>query len=115
MGEHRKIMTRQEILDQAANVVSLERDSRYGSPEDNFTCIAQMWSSYLSKQGLLTDVLDSVDVAAMMVLLKVARINPGVPYADNWVDIAGYAACGGELDTDGANQPTKMKRKYNSE
>ena len=53
---------------------------------------------YLIRQGLLTDVLDSVDVAAMMVLLKVARINPEEPHPDNWIDIAGYAACGGELN-----------------
>lgn len=93
-------MTRQEILDQAATAVTKDRNDSYGEPEDVFCYIAQMWSSYLNRQGLLTDVLDSVDVAAMMVLLKVARINPGAPHADNWVDIAGYAACGGELDTD---------------
>lgn len=93
-------MKREEILKCAANAVSQDHNSTYGSPEDSFLCIAQMWSSYLSKQGLLNDVLDSVDVAAMMVLLKVARINPEVSYLDNWIDMACYAACGGELDTD---------------
>lgn len=93
-------MNREEILKCAADAVLQDRNSTYGSPEDSFKCIAQMWSAYLGRQGLLTDLLDDVDVAAMMVLLKVARINPGAPHADNWVDIAGYAACGGELDTD---------------
>lgn len=37
------------------------------------------------------------DVANMMVLLKVAR-NKASWHRDNWVDIAGYAACGAEVD-----------------
>ncbi len=91
-------MTRKEILEHAATAVLGDRDETYGRPEDSFKCIAQMWTAYLIRQGLLTDVLDSVDVAAMMVLLKVARINPEEPHPDNWIDIAGYAACGGELN-----------------
>ena len=92
-------MTRKEILDRAANAVLVDRDETYGRPEDSFKCIAQMWTAYLARQGLIVDILDTVDVAAMMVLLKVARINPEAPHADNWIDIAGYAACGGELDS----------------
>ena len=38
------------------------------------------------------------DVAAMMALLKIARIASGTAKPDNWVDLAGYAACGGELE-----------------
>lgn len=33
----------------------------------------------------------------MMVLLKVARIKNGGGTGDSFVDIAGYAACGGEI------------------
>ena len=36
-------------------------------------------------------------VAHMMILMKIARSAIGKPKADNWIDIAGYAACGGEL------------------
>lgn len=38
------------------------------------------------------------DVAAMMGLLKVARIATGNK-ADSFVDLAGYAACAGEIAT----------------
>ena len=38
----------------------------------------------------------------MMILLKVGRIAGGSLSQDNWVDIAGYAACGGEIVTKGA-------------
>ena len=37
------------------------------------------------------------DVANMMVLMKVARNASGVYKEDNWIDICGYAALGGEI------------------
>jgi hypothetical protein len=40
----------------------------------------------------------------MMALLKVARIATGHGKADNWVDLAGYAACGGELELNTKNK-----------
>jgi hypothetical protein len=41
--------------------------------------------------------VSATDVAVMMGLLKIARIKTSPAHADNWVDLAGYAACGGEL------------------
>lgn len=38
------------------------------------------------------------DVAAMMALLKIARIADGNSKDDNWIDGCGYLACGGEID-----------------
>ena len=38
-------------------------------------------------------------VAALLALLKIARIATGHGKSDNWVDLAGYAACGGELQS----------------
>ena len=37
--------------------------------------------------------------AALLALLKIARIATGHGKSDNWVDLAGYAACGGELQS----------------
>ena len=37
------------------------------------------------------------DVAHLMMLLKIARLATGEPKADTYIDIAGYAALGGEL------------------
>lgn len=86
-------MNREEILEKAKAIVTGERESAYGSPEDNFATIAELWSVFL-------DIgLDSEDVATMMILLKVARIRGGQAKADNWVDVAGYAACGGEIQS----------------
>lgn len=89
-------MTRKEILAEAERCVCTNRENEYGSPENNFAKIADLWNAYC---GFNEWGFDSKDVAAMLVLLKVARVNSGHAKADNWVDIAGYAACGGEIET----------------
>lgn len=84
-------MKREEVLSKAEDIITGARQSTYGSPEDCFRGIAQMWSGYLG-----IDITAS-DVAMLMVLLKVARTKGRKDYADNYIDIAGYAACAGEL------------------
>ena len=39
------------------------------------------------------------DVACLMALLKIARIGGGRGTEDSFIDLAGYAACGGEIAT----------------
>lgn len=90
-------MTRSDILEKTKSTVNGNREEDYGSPENNFKTIAIMWNAYL--HGLKKSSLDPWDVAAMMALLKVARIASGNAKDDNWIDLAGYAACGGELQT----------------
>ena len=91
-------MTREEILKEALQCVTGEREQQYGSPEDSFMAIAELWTVYL-EHGCVEDngavLLHPEDVAAMMALLKIARICTGKYKGDNWVDLAGYAACGG--------------------
>lgn len=86
-------MTRSQILDKAKEIVNGHREEEYGSPEDNFKLIAMLWTSYLGY-----DVL-AKDVAAMMILLKIARAKTGAGTEDCYIDIAGYAACGGEIES----------------
>ena len=93
-------MTREEVLDGARQCVCGQRQEDYGSPEDSFRAIGLLWEAYLNTRclGAGSDVsIMPEDVAAMMALLKIGRIAAGEPKADNWVDLAGYAACGGEL------------------
>lgn len=97
-------MTRNEILDTAKRCVSGDREQDYGSPENNFETIAALWSTYIratrpkSKDWAFNE-LSAKDVAAMLALLKIVRISSGHAKEDNWVDLAGYAACGGEIET----------------
>ena len=83
-------MTRKECLDAAAKAVLTDRAREYGHPEDSFGLIAALWSRYTGCD------ISTADVAAMMILLKLARVEGNPRHADSWVDIAGYAACGAE-------------------
>lgn len=96
-------MTREDILDSAKNRVCNDRNGQYGEPEDNFAIIANFWQDYLYATNGITFNLTPADVASMMVLFKVARVATatGNVSADSFVDIAGYAACGGEIMTGG--------------
>lgn len=83
--------TREDILRRAAECVGGQRAQDYGKPENNFALIAKLWSAYRGIE------FDAVDVAMMMALLKIARISGGNGTPDCFVDLAGYAACGGEI------------------
>lgn len=89
--------TRKEILKQAEKTVCTDREGQYGSPEDNFRRIADLWTTYCGGYSF-----EPKDVAMMMSLLKIARIATGKHKDDNYIDLAGYAACGAEL---GALEP----------
>ena len=89
-------MTRSEILDKAKEIVNGQREQDYGPVENNFQLIADLWTIYLSKhKGLIS----AKDVAVMMCLFKIARIATGVGTMDSYVDLCGYAACGGEISS----------------
>ena len=86
-------MDRKECLE-AAQEITLDREASYGTPEENFTLIADLWSQYLRKR------VAARDVGMMMVLLKVARLTHG-KHDDSLVDIAGYAAITSEVEPKG--------------
>ncbi len=84
-------LSRIEVLDAALVAVTTDRAATHGAVENTFGRIAALWSA-LPGRPVTPD-----QVALMLATLKVARAwgNPG--HADNWVDLAGYAACGAEL------------------
>ena len=84
-------MKRKEILENAIQTVCHDRSDQYGEPENNFRRVADLWSAYLFPL-----VLRPQDVANMMILFKIARAKVNNK-SDTWIDIAGYAACGGEV------------------
>ena len=92
-------MNRPEILDTAKGYVTADRNATHGDPEDNFRTIAEYWEAYLLSNDTAATEIYTYDVAAMMVLMKVSRLATSPGQEDHWVDIAGYAACGGEVST----------------
>lgn len=107
-------MKRSEILAEAEKCVCGKREQEYGTPEDNFTTIGLLWSVYLRaahpdlQKVLPINGINAKDVATMMALLKVARIAAGSSQ-DSFIDLAGYAACAGEIATQMLKQSATPK------
>lgn len=102
-------MIREQILETAIKTVCQDRQDRYGAVENNFQMIAEFWSTYLNAP------VTAVDVAMMMGMLKIARIRTGKFTQDNFVDLAGYAACGAEaaeLDASKKQDETLQKLQH---
>mgnify|MGYP004443586547 CR=1 FL=1 len=89
--QNAKPTTRKTILDAAEKCVCQDRQDTHGKPEDSFSEIAMLWTAYTGND------ISPVDVAQMMILLKVGRAKGNPKHTDNWVDMAGYAACAGEI------------------
>lgn len=82
------------LLAEAADTIR-QREGAHGDKGETFRMIAAMWSAYLGV------AVSPVDVAQMMVLLKVARARSGDrTHRDHYVDQAGYAACTADLLTE---------------
>ena len=91
-------LLRESVLEDAKQCVCKDRNNIYGGPEDNFSCIAKFWNTYLNSLGNEVS-LSSKDVAIMMTLFKLARLVTANSYhRDSWVDAIGYLACGSEID-----------------
>jgi hypothetical protein len=89
------IYENEAICEEAYRIQGGDRQQDYGSPSKNFDDIAGLWNSYIAASGTIE--FEARDVAHMMILMKVSR-NIHKPKRDNWVDIAGYAQCGGKVD-----------------
>ncbi len=88
-----------DLLDEAKQIITGDRQDAYGSPEDSFYLIAQLWDAYLSAHprdkktlGKEMSQIEPIDVARMMTLLKIARMVCGQDKRDNYADAAGYLA-----------------------
>lgn len=109
-SEESPIPSKRDVLEEAITTVA-GRGKSYGRPEDNFERIARLWSVHLiNRYGKHPDPdvkiqpypyglpdLDAQDVAMMMVLMKVARLENDPSHHDSIVDVIGYAACLGEI------------------
>lgn len=90
-------MTREQLLEMTRRTVMGGRPQDYGSPERNFERIAALWTAHLEEVLRPDTVLLPSDVAALMILVKLARLQHNPAHMDSIVDVAGYAACWAEI------------------
>lgn len=97
---------RAAILATAEELVNGERARTYGDAKASFQRVADLWNA----MGFRTAharaeghepmrKLEAADVALALAQLKVSRIISSPDHEDSWVDLAGYAALGGEIAT----------------
>jgi len=89
-------MNREMTLRLALEYVTHDRNKDNGDPEDNFGAIAELWTFWLERKYGIKLKLSPTDVAMMSLMIKIARLIVTETKHDNWIDIAGYAACGAE-------------------
>lgn len=100
-------MERTTILETANRIVSKDRNSQYDAPERNFERIAARWNLTL-ENAFARGYVTPYEVALLMIDVKMARITSSPDVADHWVDIAGYAACGGEVAIERKEPPKRI-------
>jgi hypothetical protein len=84
-------MNRTHILETANEYVTRDRAATHGDAEDSFGKLAAIWGARLGVH------IRPDQVAIMMLDLKTVRAWDNPKHQDNWIDMAGYAACGGEI------------------
>lgn len=82
----------ESILDEAVRITTGDRRRDYDHALPNHQRIADLWNAYLNLRKDSNADISPLDVATMMILLKVARAAH-TPTRDSFVDIAGYAKC----------------------
>ena len=87
-------MDRKEILEEATRLIYNDRQTDYGTPQENHDRIAKLWSVVL---GI---TVEPWQVALCMNQVKVARLVQSPDKLDGWIDGAAYMAIGGELATE---------------
>lgn len=105
--------TRTRVLTTADKHINGDRNNSYGPPTQDFQRTATYWNTHLNgvlarklgrkmddldpaTMNVLSTLIDTWDVAILMDLLKTSRLSWSPQDEDNWVDKAGYSACGAE-------------------
>ena len=74
-----------DVLSDVASIIAT-RGELHGNWDENMTCIARLWSSYLGQQ------VEAHNVGVMLALVKVGRMAGGTFNRDDYDDLVGYAA-----------------------
>lgn len=94
----------EKTLKTALELTGGDRAKQHGDKRQNHQNIADLWNAYFADKLIKSpsEPFAPIDVAIMMILVKVARTKSGTFNLDNFVDIAGYAGVAAECADDGA-------------
>lgn len=103
---------RASVLDEAKALTTGARNNVYGPPTQDFDRTAGILNAMGYKahgpKGPGTRDIEPHDIALMVAAVKMSRLVWSPEKRDNWVDLAGYAACGYECATvEGYVEPTR--------
>lgn len=91
------VSPRVQALCTAAEHIEGDRNVSYGTPTENFANIAAFWNVQFGHLLKKRARFMPGHVAQANALQKLARMI-AQPKGDNWIDLAGYAACGYEVE-----------------
>lgn len=98
-------MQRDEILKLSSELINGQRAKEYGDSRVNHQRIADGWNVIINSAHEHGDKIEPSHVALMMAWVKISRLCNTLDHEDSWVDLASYAALGGEMSED--DPPTK--------
>lgn len=113
LKEEDQLYSRSDFLSKADSIINGERQDRYGTPENSFPILADLWNAFLTAIAVNKQypVLSSQDASIMMALMKIARISNGTQQRDSFIDAIGYLAIAGELaEREGIDAMTDYER-----
>lgn len=93
---------RETILNEVKKIICNDRNEQYGEPEDSFKAVSEYWRTYLEHNCLVPDIgfhIDARDVAIMMVLFKLGRMETSYFGSyDSFIDAIGYMTCATDIE-----------------
>jgi hypothetical protein len=98
------VSPRAELLDEAKQLITGDRNNTYGPPTQDFARTAAVLNGlgfrtvrFSELEGeLVAEDLQPHHVAMILAAVKLSRLTWSPEKRDSWVDLAGYAACGHE-------------------
>lgn len=93
---------RETILSEVKKIICNDRNEQYGEPEDSFEKIADYWTTYIKHNCVTLGAdcdLDARDVAILMVLFKLGRMETSYFESyDSFIDAIGYMICATDIE-----------------
>lgn len=91
------------LLQKANELINGDRQGDYGDKLSNFTQIAKGFDTVLSRKLAPNQSISALDVALLMMQVKIVRLAHKPDHYDSLLDIAGYAGCAEALQLDEAS------------